>query len=105
MKLVSGLKVSGEGTKFNIRWNASADDVWTAVEKAAKKWAEHKGQGARLPDVLLRHRRKMPDSRRRAQGQALFAARRGQILSNLAQFGEVEEPTRWGGSCTATRRI
>ena len=41
MKLINGLKVSGEGTKLNIRWSASADDVWSAIEKAAKKWAEH----------------------------------------------------------------
>ena len=28
MKLIGGLKVAGEGTKLNIRWSASADDVW-----------------------------------------------------------------------------
>jgi hypothetical protein len=41
MKLISGLNVDSEGTKVNVRWNASADDVWTCVEKIAKKCAEH----------------------------------------------------------------
>jgi hypothetical protein len=49
MKLIGGLKVAGEGTKLSIRWSASADDVWTAIEKAAKKWAEHKGWGHGCP--------------------------------------------------------
>jgi len=49
MKLIGGLKVAGEGTKLSIRWSASANDVWTAIEKAAKKWAEHKGMGHGCP--------------------------------------------------------
>jgi hypothetical protein len=44
MKLVNTLKVSSDGTKLNIRWSASTDDVWAAIEKAAKKWAEQKGK-------------------------------------------------------------
>jgi hypothetical protein len=49
MKLIHGLKVGNEGAKFNLRWNASADDVWNAIEKAAKKWAEHKAKGHGCP--------------------------------------------------------
>jgi hypothetical protein len=45
MKLVSGLKVTGEGTNLDISWSASAADVWTAIEKAGQKWAEHKDKG------------------------------------------------------------
>jgi hypothetical protein len=41
MKLISGLQVRDNGATVNVRWTASADDVWQAVEKAAKKWAEH----------------------------------------------------------------
>jgi hypothetical protein len=41
MKLISGLKVSGEGTTFNVRWTASADDVWSTIEKAANQWVKH----------------------------------------------------------------
>jgi hypothetical protein len=44
MKLIRNLKVTGEGVTLNVRWSASADDVWTAVEKAAKKWPEHMKQ-------------------------------------------------------------
>ena len=44
MKLIKGLNVSADGTKVVVRWNASADDVWAAVEMAAKKWAEHKSK-------------------------------------------------------------
>jgi hypothetical protein len=44
MKLIGGLKVTSEGAKVSIRWNASANDVWAAVEKAAKKWAELKAR-------------------------------------------------------------
>ena len=49
MKLLSGLKLSGDGKKFNVRWSASADDVWPVIEKAAQKWAEHKGKGHGCP--------------------------------------------------------
>jgi hypothetical protein len=45
LKLIDGLKVAGEGKTLSITWNAKADDVWTAIEKAAKKMGEHKWQG------------------------------------------------------------
>ena len=41
MKLVNGLKTTVNGNTVRIRWEASADDVWTVVEKVAKKIAEH----------------------------------------------------------------
>jgi hypothetical protein len=44
MKLIGGLKVASEGTRLDIRWSASAEDVWSAIEKAAYKWAVHRGK-------------------------------------------------------------
>ena len=49
MRLIDGLEVTTKGVKLNIRWNASAEDVWTVVEKAAKKWAKHKGKNHGCP--------------------------------------------------------
>ncbi len=46
MKLIDGLKATNDGAKVNIRWTASAADVWTALEKAANKWAEHHSRHA-----------------------------------------------------------
>jgi hypothetical protein len=40
MKLVEGLKTTVADKTVRIRWDASADDVWTVVEKAGKKAAE-----------------------------------------------------------------
>ncbi len=45
MKLVNGLQTAAQGKTVRIRWDASADDVWTVVEKAAKKAAEHMKAG------------------------------------------------------------
>ena len=53
MKLLNGLKVSSEGTKLNVRWMPSADDVWAAIEKAAKTWAEHKAKGGTAAQYAL----------------------------------------------------
>jgi hypothetical protein len=49
MKLIDGLKVASKDATLRIRWSASAEDVWTVVEKAAKKWAEQKGKGDGCP--------------------------------------------------------
>ena len=49
MKLIGGLKTTSEGTTINIRWSASADDVWAVAEKTAKKLAEYKGMGHGCP--------------------------------------------------------
>ena len=49
MKLVDGLETTVKGKKFRARWDASADDVWTVVEKLVKKAAEHMKQGGGCP--------------------------------------------------------
>ena len=41
LKLVNGLKASAKDDTVRIRWEASADDVWTALEKLGKKIHEH----------------------------------------------------------------
>ncbi len=41
MKLVDGLKTTVTDKTVRIRWEASADDVWTVVDKLGKKAAEH----------------------------------------------------------------
>ena len=41
LKLIDGLKVTVKQSTVNIRWSASADDVWTAIEKLAKQAREH----------------------------------------------------------------
>jgi hypothetical protein len=40
-KLVDALQTTVSGKTLKVRWEASADDVWNVVEKAAKKAAEH----------------------------------------------------------------
>ena len=49
MKLIEGLKSSVKENTVRIRWDASADDVWTVVEKLAKKAAEHMKKGGKCP--------------------------------------------------------
>ncbi len=49
MKLVDGLKATVKGKTVNVRWDASADDVWTVAEKLAKKAAEHIKKGGKGP--------------------------------------------------------
>jgi len=46
MKLVDGLKTTIDGKTVRVRWEASADDVWTVAERVAKKAAEHMKKGA-----------------------------------------------------------
>ena len=46
MKLVNGLKTTVNEKTVRIRWEASADDVWTVVEKLGKKAAEHMKKAA-----------------------------------------------------------
>jgi hypothetical protein len=41
MKLVNGLNVAVREGTINVRWEAPVEDVWTAVEKMAKKAEEH----------------------------------------------------------------
>ncbi len=41
MKLVNGLTVAVSESTVNVRWEASTDDVWTVIEKAAKKVESH----------------------------------------------------------------
>jgi hypothetical protein len=41
MKLIAGLKTTVDGNTVKTSWDASTDDVWTVVEKVAKKAAEH----------------------------------------------------------------
>jgi hypothetical protein len=41
MKLVDPLQVTVREATVRIRWEASADDVWTAAEKIGKKIGEH----------------------------------------------------------------
>ena len=45
LKLVDGLKVAGEGKTLSISWSAKADDVWAAIEKAAKKMGDRNWKG------------------------------------------------------------
>ena len=40
-KLIDGLKTSVDSKTVKVRWEASADDVWTVIEKVAKKAEEH----------------------------------------------------------------
>jgi hypothetical protein len=49
MKLVDGLKATTNDNIVRVRWDASADDVWTVVEKFAKKAAEHMKKGGTCP--------------------------------------------------------
>jgi hypothetical protein len=49
VKLIDGLKLTSEGTTLTIAWNAKADDVWTAIEKAAKKFEERRRKGGACP--------------------------------------------------------
>lgn len=49
MKLIDGLQAKVEGSTVRIRWDASADDVWTVAEKLAKKAAEHFKKGGACP--------------------------------------------------------
>jgi hypothetical protein len=50
MKLVGAIKVTTKDKAVRIAWNAPADDVWTAIEKAGKemreKWAKKHGAAA-----------------------------------------------------------
>lgn len=41
MKLVNGLKTTVSGNAVQTSWDASTDDVWTVIEKVAKKIEEH----------------------------------------------------------------
>ena len=41
MKLVNGLKTTVSGNTVQTSWDASTNDVWTVVEKVAKKIEEH----------------------------------------------------------------
>ena len=45
-KLIDGLQSTVQDKTVRIGWEASANDVWTVVEKAAKKAAEHFKRGA-----------------------------------------------------------
>jgi hypothetical protein len=49
MKLVDGLKATAKDNIVRVRWNASADDVWTVLDKLAKKAAEHMKKGGTCP--------------------------------------------------------
>ncbi|MEI8375081.1 MAG: hypothetical protein WCJ35_19845 [Planctomycetota bacterium] len=49
MKLIDGLQATVKGSTVRIRWDASADDVWTVAEKLAKKAAEHFMKGGVCP--------------------------------------------------------
>lgn len=49
MKLVDGLKATAKDNAVRVRWTASADDVWTVVDKVAKKAAEHFKKGGTCP--------------------------------------------------------
>ena len=49
MKLVDGLQTTAKDNTVRVRWDASADDVWTVVEKLAKKAAEHMKKGGACP--------------------------------------------------------
>ena len=49
MKLINGLQVTVKDNTVHVRWEASADDVWTVVDKLAKKAAEHFKQGGACP--------------------------------------------------------
>jgi ribosome-associated translation inhibitor RaiA len=41
MKLVNGLSTTVQQSTVNIRWEVPTSDVWTAIEKVAKKVEEH----------------------------------------------------------------
>jgi hypothetical protein len=49
MKLVNAVKVTAQEKAVRIAWNAPAEEVWTAIEKAGKemreKWAKKHGAG------------------------------------------------------------
>jgi hypothetical protein len=49
MKLVNGLKATAKDNTVQVRWEASADDVWTVVDKIAKKAVEHMKKGGACP--------------------------------------------------------
>jgi hypothetical protein len=49
MKLVNGLQATTMDNTVRVRWEASADDVWTVVDKLAKKAAEHMKKGGACP--------------------------------------------------------
>ena len=40
-KLIDGVKTTVDGKAVKVRWEASTDDVWTVIEKVAKKAEEH----------------------------------------------------------------
>jgi len=42
MKIIDGIKATVNDTTARVRWEASADDVWTVAEKVAKKAAEQR---------------------------------------------------------------
>jgi hypothetical protein len=47
MKLVNGVQVTVKGNTLSVHWDAPADDVWTVVEKVAKKVEERIHGGAK----------------------------------------------------------
>jgi hypothetical protein len=48
MKLLSGLRTETAGDTCTISWDAAADDVWTAVDKAATEWErKHRQAGGK----------------------------------------------------------
>jgi hypothetical protein len=50
MKLVNGLQATVKDNTVRVRWESSADDVWTVVAKLAKKAAaEHMKKGGACP--------------------------------------------------------
>ena len=44
-KLVDAIEVKADGTKLTIHWKGSSDELWSVVEKHAKKMAELKDKG------------------------------------------------------------
>jgi len=49
MKLVNGLQATTKDNTVRVRWEASADDVWTVVDKFAKKAVAHMKKGGACP--------------------------------------------------------
>lgn len=48
MKLLAGLKTELDGDTCTITWDAAADDVWKAVDKAASEWERrHRRSGGK----------------------------------------------------------
>ncbi len=61
MKLVKGASCTVRGSTVNVRWEAPVEDVWTAVQKMAKKFEAHINKMKEMHEDKEKHKDKEKD--------------------------------------------